>query len=364
MVKKTSHLILSAFYLFLLILIGLGCGIPTLTELLPKQRTGPAPTPFVPPREVSSDYQARLLWHKDGIYMVHHTYPSPGLLVNKDQLAFINYLGGTLSEVNQLTVLDSLTGAVLWQSERFGPLEDVTVKEGNAVVLQDRGTSLDVYNISGDEHPILTSNYSNEYIKFYMTPIPDSGLIYIYYDDPHGDQLIIQTIDITGTKVGSPHKLQSPIKLFAPFVISGSFVLLTGQEYVALDLETGELLWSVLSEGGIDSWPILLGNSLIVAPGNGKRYRLLSLDIENGHELWRTKEEFSSAMTSCEGNLFALRNDATLVRLDPITGVVEEEIAFSPASLDAGASAFWLACDEQRVFIYFGDSQELFALDL
>ncbi|MCB0153609.1 MAG: hypothetical protein KDF65_02345, partial [Anaerolineae bacterium] len=91
---------------------------------------------------------------------------------------------------------------------------------------------------------------------------------------------------------------------------------------------------------------------------------LLSLDIENGRELWRTEKEFSSAIALCGSELFALRNDATLVRLDPTTGFGEDEIAFSPASINAGAASYWLACDEQRLFVYFGDSQELFALSL
>ena len=362
MASKSSDMVLSAF-LFLLILTGLGCGISTLIEALPEQTTGPTPTPIVLRRSLSSDNQDRLLWRKNQIYMLHNTLPSPGLLVNEGQIAFINFLGGPISQVDQLTVLDSITGAVLWQSERFGDFEDVAIKKGNALVLLRRGTALNVYEINGDSKPVSTFNYFSEDVRSYITAIPESDFIYIYYYAQRGE-LITHTIDFTGAKIDPQRKLQTSTTIFRPFIISDTFAFLTGEEYVGIDLNTGKTLWRTLSGGRIDSWPVLLDNNLIIAPGDGRRHILLSLHIENGRELWRTEKEFSPATALCGNELFALRNDATLVRLDPTTGLGEDEIAFSPASINAGAAAYWLACNEQTVFVYFGDSQELFALNL
>lgn len=364
MARKTPHHILSGF-LIMFVLAGLGCGngVSKFVELFSEQKTGPTPTPGVG-RDVSPDYLHRLLWRKDNIYMLHDSYPSPGLLVSEGHLAFINFLGGSISEVNQLTVLDGMEGTVLWQSERFGDLEDVAIKEGNAFVLLRKGNPLNIYEINGDSKPVSTFNYFDEYVKFYTTAVPDSDLIYTYYrSDQHNNELFIRTIDSTET-ITATKNIQAQTTFSRPFVLSHAFAFLTGKEYTGIDLKTGESLWRTLSLGQIDSWPVLWDDSLIVVPGDGKRYMLLSLDMKNGHELWRTEKEFSSAIALCRNDLFVLRNDAALVRLDPTTGHVKEEIAFTPASIDAGASAYWLACDEQRLFVYFGDSQELFALEL
>ncbi len=65
-----------------------------------------------------------------------------------------------------------------------------------------------------------------------------------------------------------------------------------------------------------------------------------------------------------QGSLYALRDDAVLVKLDITTGQLEEEIPFEPASTNFGKWAYLLASDGEKVFVYFGDSQELFALEV
>jgi hypothetical protein len=53
-----------------------------------------------------------------------------------------------------------------------------------------------------------------------------------------------------------------------------------------------------------------------------------------------------------------------LVRLELATGRIEEEIPFQPTSIDSGTWAYLLASDGEQLFVYFGDSQELFALKM
>ena len=77
-----------------------------------------------------------------------------------------------------------------------------------------------------------------------------------------------------------------------------------------------------------------------------------------------TNELFGSNVVMHKESAYALRNDAVLVKLNPVTGQTEEEVSFTPNSIDAGLSAYWLASDGERLFIYFGDSQELFAFEI
>ena len=121
-------------------------------------------------------------------------------------------------------------------------------------------------------------------------------------------------------------------------------------------------MWRIPATGRVDSWPVLRDNTLIISAGDGKRYALTALDTKDGRELWKTEKVFGSNVVSHKDNLYALRNDAVIVKLAITTGQIQEEIPFNPSSIDAGSWAYWLASDGERLFVYFGDSQELFAL--
>ena len=89
---------------------------------------------------------------------------------------------------------------------------------------------------------------------------------------------------------------------------------------------------------------------------------LMAVAIQTGHKLWETEKVFGPSVVLHQDSLYALRNDAVLVKLDLKTGQVQEEMPFEPASINAGKWAYLLASDGERLFVYFGDSQELFAL--
>jgi outer membrane protein assembly factor BamB len=101
---------------------------------------------------------------------------------------------------------------------------------------------------------------------------------------------------------------------------------------------------------------------VIISAGDGVRYSLTAIDIETGNPLWETDKVFGPSVVIHQESVFALRNDATLVKLDLDTGQVEEEFPFEPASTNPGKWTYLLASDGERLFIYFGDSQELLAL--
>lgn len=345
------------FRLLILFLLGLGCSFNP-SQLFPEQTIDPLP-PSIARRAISQDFKENLVWRKDGIGIRHLPLPSSELLIGAGYVAFVNFLGGPLSMINQLEVVDAHTGNTVWRSERFSDYEDVAVVGDKAFVLLNEGKLLNIYDVKGDGKPLHSSDkYFKAGTIFYLFPVAE-GEVILYYQQ--GDEYSIHTIDSKGVEVGNSRKIQG---LSFLFLFDQPFFLSTGAEYIGGNFRTGEELWRIPAPGQIYGRPILQDNILIISAGDGRRYALMAIDIRNGHKLWKTEKIFGSNVVLYEGNLYALRNDAVLVKLDPKTCQTEDEISFTPNSIDAGFSAYWLASDGERLFVYFGDSQELFALEL
>jgi outer membrane protein assembly factor BamB len=346
------------FSMLMLFFFGLGCGFDP-ARLLPEQTMAPLP-PAIANRTIPQNLGQKLIWRKSQINIRRHLFPSPGLLVGHGYVTFVNFLGGPLSKINQMDVLEATTGATLWQSARFPTHEDMAISKDRAFVLLRRGSPLNIYDIKGDNKPLYSFNYFNEATKFYLFPSVVEKYIYIYYIK--GNEFSLHRLDLTGKEVAAPRGIPTTNALSSLFLFDQPFFLLTEEEYIGGNFETGEELWHIPAPGRVDSWPVLRNNILIISAGDGLRNALMAIDIENGRELWKTEKVFGSNVVLHKNDLYALRNDAVLVKLAFTTGQIEEEISFNPPSIDAGFWAYCLASDGERLFVYFGDSQELFAL--
>lgn len=217
--------------------------------------------------------------------------------------------------------LDAKTGTTLWQSERFPAHEDVAISQDKAFVLLQQGNPLNIYDLNSNGKSIASFNYFKETTKFSLFPQVIRDNFYVYYIDENGFSL--HKVDFTGKEVAPSRTLPALSHLSDLFLFGQPFFLVTGQEYLGGDFETSKELWRVDALGRIDNWPVLQDNTLIISTGDGKRYQLVAINVTGGHELWKTEKEFGSNVVLHKGNLFALRNDATLIKFDFETGQIE-----------------------------------------
>ncbi len=194
-----------------------------------------------------------------------------------------------------------------------------------------------------------------------MFPFAAEEYISIYYQQ--GNEYLLHRIDMDGGEVGTPQRLRVVSGRHPRlFLFDAPFFLSTWEEYLWANFETGEELWRVSATGGVDSWPVVWDEIVVISAGDGLRYSLTAIDTDNGQKLWKSEEVYGPSVVIYQGSLYALRNDAVLVKLKPTTGQIEAEIPFEPASTNFGKWVYLLASDGERLFVYFGDSQELFAL--
>jgi hypothetical protein len=367
MVKIPTRIVPNLLVLLTLLFSGLGCAFDPY-QLLPKHLISEPTLDRFPPaisgRTISQGSSAGVVWHRNDILVRRGiAEPLPGLIAGHGYVAFVNFLGGALSQVNRLDVLDAETGATLWQSERFPDHEAVAISKDKAFVLLNEGSPLNIYSIQDGGEPLTSFNYFQETTQFYMFPFAADEYILIYYRQ--GDGYLLHRIDLAGKEMGTPRRLEVVSGRHPRvFLFNAPFYLSTWDEYVWTDFETGEEMWRVSGSGRVDSWPALSDEILLISAGDGLRYSLTAIDTDSGQKLWESQEVFGPNVVIHRGSLYALREDAVLVKLDITTGRLEEEIPFEPASTNFGKWAYLLASDGERLFVYFGDSQELFGLEI
>lgn len=141
-----------------------------------------------------------------------------------------------------------------------------------------------------------------------------------------------------------------------------------------INRETGETIWTTTIDSGnsftggpylgILYFPILYENKLVIVSGR-IGLAIDVVDYATGEHLWRTDRIFVSNAAVNDGKVYAIQDNARLMVFDLATGIELGYVQFTPKQTDPTENAYWVGVDEQgRVFVYFGDSQELIALDL
>ncbi len=112
----------------------------------------------------------------------------------------------------------------------------------------------------------------------------------------------------------------------------------------------------------VSGWPIVHEQRLIVALGTYPTIQ--AYDTTTGALVWEYNEKLLSNIVVMDGVLYALRTDGVLVTLDANSGTALGSVTFAPFETQSGprSKAYWIGASAGRIFVYFGDSQELVAI--
>ena len=112
----------------------------------------------------------------------------------------------------------------------------------------------------------------------------------------------------------------------------------------------------------INQPPLLLDNSIVLRTGHGTTLgRVRVFDRQTNGLLWETDQNVISNVAVANNRAYFLTGLAELVAMDVWTGSVVGRVTFAPVNIVADEYGFYVAASENNVFVYFGDSQQLFA---
>lgn len=121
---------------------------------------------------------------------------------------------------------------------------------------------------------------------------------------------------------------------------------------------------------GCGAVPTLLETTLLVqviSCGNGQVSQLLALDRENGRLLWQLDTPLVSNVAVSADTVAALSVDGELLLLNLADGAPRQTLRFTtPLTPPDDETAYYVALDEEngRFLVYFGDSHQLFVLQM
>ncbi len=128
---------------------------------------------------------------------------------------------------------------------------------------------------------------------------------------------------------------------------------------------TQQVRWQLSIPVKWPQFPIRVANRLVIptVTSNASWYSVVVVDRDSGQQLWTCWDCFASDVAVDGGRLYAIQRDGSLGAYDVETGQVLGTIRFAGgAPMAPHALAYAIAAAEGRVFVYFGDSQELIAL--
>lgn len=139
----------------------------------------------------------------------------------------------------------------------------------------------------------------------------------------------------------------------------------------AVDSETGNTLWHRSEKQPLMRqllrWPSFLNNDMIFETG-APCFTILRVNIQTGQIIWATPERnYLSNFAISGSQIFALREDTTLVALNLNTGTIEGMLKFDGESArtictKSGSDIYSVVSAGSYILVYMGDTQELIAL--
>jgi outer membrane protein assembly factor BamB len=109
--------------------------------------------------------------------------------------------------------------------------------------------------------------------------------------------------------------------------------------------------------------PILTNQILLIRKGEGMfPGNVVALDGQTGESLWETKNDVISNVAVSGSTAFFLTSSAELMALTVETGKEVGTIQFSGGEIQQGTDrGYFVAAGGDKMFVYFGDSRQLFA---
>jgi outer membrane protein assembly factor BamB len=239
---------------------------------------------------VAGDTGPFALAAKDGTQLWHVTQDSETPLLATGGVAYAGFAAKS-NTTGGVTALDPATGNVLWTFE-FGPVADGTgtlaVAGGVVYATSSNGEIFALSAANGTKRQRVSG-----FGQFGAgTIVVDNDVVYAGLEDQKGT---VVAVSLASGKAQWRRALGSTSALFSPYLVGGNGVLFAGLlrslaasgpdggGLYALNAATGEQLWSVPVNGGVNAGPVAAGGVVYTGSADGV---LDAWQASTGNKLW------------------------------------------------------------------------------
>lgn len=319
---------------------------------LARWANGGIPVPVPTRAVVKTNLSLREIWRKTPIYpsMASLGIVSPWVLNATADSVYVETAPPATSEAPVLA-LDAKTGEQRWATEPQ-PVHSLAVGPNALYVAAQTG-------IRAYDRKTGTLKWTSD------QPWADHTGYYVYFVDSQLQLYIpgpnqFKFIDVNSGKVSPPQDLGALVALDGQ-----DRYLCTEEKFQLQDSTTRRVRWTVPISRINPCYPRRVGNVVLIPMVRAESRRwhtVLAVDHDSGRTLWTCQDCFASDVAVEGGWFYALTKEGSLARYDVSTGKLLGTVEFSGgAKPDPNRQQYAVAAAGGRVFVHFGDSQELIA---
>lgn len=152
-----------------------------------------------------------------------------------------------------------------------------------------------------------------------IASVPAAGEWAMFRRDPLHSGAVPGPLDLKGDIAWTFHSVGEPLQS-APAVVEGWVYVTSGDRRVlALDAQSGRIIWQVPTTGPVDSSPAVAGGLVFFGLRDA---RLLALDAQTGQQRWEylTGNPIITSPVVAHGTVYVASGDGLLYALDAQTG--------------------------------------------
>jgi hypothetical protein len=329
---------------FLGALVGMVSCLPSDLEKIP------TPT-FVSPINHVIDYVADIdpIWTLDNVYIIWNEQD----ITMDAGLGKTCFLGdfGKRGFYKTFICLESQSGQLLWMKET-GVHSTIAVTPNGIFIAYSSPGQLGKYDLKNGN-------------LIWKKSLGRTGSIYLNYLD--------NQIQVATTNPETLWILDTNAEVISKIKGNRIFLSTKDETYVNLKglqvLKTGtnQVLWEYIDMQHLTQAPLFTKDKIFLRNGDNFSGTAYALDRISGKLLWKVSNIIGNLIYSPDKQLvYALHEGGDLLAVDENTGKETKVIEFSPAPFNpfdgVETSAYQLAYDmeKQLVFVYLGDSRQLF----
>jgi outer membrane protein assembly factor BamB len=316
----------------------------------------PVPTPTASRSIVGASLPLHEVWRSRGILL--RVGFGPLLLSAAEGTVFFVNHGQGWSQA-RLQVLDASTGQLRWQTDDDVSYEhSLAASQGRLFIAVN--WNIRAFDLSNGKLLWRTPGTLPGHTGYYIYPVGDKLTVYSTMDSQS------QSLDVFSAYDPATGELLEQAK--SEVTEEGRLLWRTTQvdyqqdcsrRLSAVDRASGNVIWQIAVRNCVKFWPDSADSVKVFSIATGE---LFAADVATGEVLWRYPKKCYLNSAVMGGIVYAVREDGTLVGINEKTGSEVGTIEFSPVGKsDSAIPTYWVATDGERLFAYFGDSQELIA---
>jgi outer membrane protein assembly factor BamB len=317
------------------------------------RRVEPTPTPSIPSRTLreTGNFPWQERWRL-ATRLFRYYQNVRNLIAVREGVIFVDSLG--------LKFANASNGDLQWTVAPYGWIDSIAADEDQIYIVGDLGQfiAIEAYNLqTGDlawQSNIRLPDHTGYYLRLHgkrLYAYESFDLIYIFDTE-------------TGNLVDKFRVASIGQKPFSLLQLEDGAWLQSDNEQIMLVRE-GEIVWETTLDGRPQKFPEIYGDILLVLVDNDKKVfdGLAGLNLETGDLVWSRPDEFFSNFVIVDDLLYVISGKAEILILDPQNGQTVGSAELLPGSVYTAQSTSAIAVNENMLYAYFLDSQELIAFE-